>query len=86
MDDIKGAIILVILSMLATSGVNNNIIRSENEKLKQKVSELKHLNGKYIDQMSPLQKVQNDIYCSDIEKDEYLKSVWDYKNKFGGKK
>jgi len=35
--------------------------------------------------MNPLQKVQNDIYCSDIEKDEYLKSVWDYKNKFGGK-
>ena len=39
----------------------------------------------YESQMNPLQKVMNGIYCSDIEKDEYLKSVWDYKNKFGGK-
>jgi cell division protein FtsB len=40
-------------------------------------------NQKYVQQMTPLQMVQNGIYITDIERNEYLKAVWDYQNKFG---
>jgi len=81
---IKRGIAIVTTGIIIILLIQIRLLDRDNNKLVTKLREANRLNAVYVSQMTTLQQVQNGIYVSDIERDKYLKMVWDY-NQIGGK-
>ena len=81
---IKRGIAIVMISIIIILLIHIRLLDIDNNNLIAKLRESNRLNAVYVSQMTILQQVQNGIYVSEIERDKYLKMVWDY-NQIGGK-
>jgi len=81
----KRSISILAMFILIILLLQIRLLTKENDKMLADLRESQRVNAIYVGQMSALQMVQNGIYITEIERDEYLKTVWDDYTMFGDK-
>jgi Tfp pilus assembly protein PilV len=76
MQEVNRAIVIMLIAIIAVLMIQQKILVTDIHRKQKRINQLAEDNALYVSQMMPIQKIQNGIYCSEIESNQYLLDMW----------